>query len=48
VSRLTLDLTAQRGPNALLGHLLCALTYLLENPSEHVRGIQILLNAINA
>jgi hypothetical protein len=47
VSRLTLDLTAQRGPDALLGHLLCALTYLLENPSEHVSGIQILLNAIN-
>jgi hypothetical protein len=26
VSRLTLDFTAQRAPDALLGHLLCALT----------------------
>ena len=47
VSRLTLDLTAQRGPDTLLGHLLCALTYLLEHPSWHVSGIQILLDAIN-
>jgi hypothetical protein len=47
VGRLTLDLTAQRGPDALLGQLLCALTYLLENPSMHVSGMQILLNAIN-
>ena len=47
VSRMTLDLTAQRGPDTLLGHLLCALTYLLENPSGNVSGIQILLNAIN-
>jgi hypothetical protein len=47
VSRMTLDLTAQRGPDTLLGHLLCALTYLLENPSGNVSGIQMLLNAIN-
>jgi len=47
VSRMTLDLTAQSGPDTLLGHLLCALTYLLENPSGHVSGIQILLNVIN-
>jgi hypothetical protein len=47
VSRITLDLTAQRGPDTLLGHLLCTLTYLLENPSGNVSGIQVLLNAIN-
>ena len=47
VERLTLDLTAQRGPDALLGQLLCALTYLLENPAGHVQGIQIFLDAIN-
>jgi len=47
VSRMTLDLTEQRGPDTLLGHLLCALTYLLEHPSRHVSGIQILLDAIN-
>ena len=47
VSRVTLDLTTQRGPDTLLGHLLCALTYLLENPSQHMSGIQIFLNAIN-
>jgi hypothetical protein len=47
VARLTLDLTAQRGPDALLGQLLCALTYLLENPSMHASGMQFLLNAIN-
>jgi len=47
VSRMTLDLTEQRGPDTLLGQMLCALTYLLEHPSWHVSGIQILLDAIN-
>jgi hypothetical protein len=47
IARITLDLTAQRGPDALLGQLLCALTYLLENPSEHMSGMQIFLNIIN-
>jgi hypothetical protein len=47
VERLTLDLTAQRGPDALLGQMLCALTYLLEQPSIHGSGLQLLLNAIN-
>jgi len=47
LGRVTLDLTAQRGPDALLGQLLCALTYLLDQPAEHVRGIQIFLQAIN-
>src|SRR5262245_55840713 len=47
VSRMTLDLTVQRGPDTLLGHLLCALTYLLEHPSWPMSGIQILLDAIN-
>ena len=47
MSQMTLDLTTQHGPDTLLGHLLCALTYLLENPSWHVSGIQILLDAIN-
>src|SRR5262249_14692158 len=47
VAQMTLDLTAQHGPDMLLGHLLCALTYLLENPSGNVSGIQIFLNAIN-
>ena len=47
LGRVTLDLTAPRGPDALLGQLLCALTYLLDQPAEHVRGIQIFLQAIN-
>ncbi len=47
VTRLTLDLTAQRGPDAVLGHLLCVLTYFLEHPSEHASGMQFLLNTIN-
>jgi len=47
LGRVTLDLTAHRGPDALLGQLLCALTYLLDQPAEHVRGIQIFLQAIN-
>jgi hypothetical protein len=47
LERLTLDLTAQHGPDALLGQMLCALTYLLEHPTLHARGIQLLLNAIN-
>jgi len=47
MGRATLNLTAQRGPDALLGQLLCALTYLLDQPAEHVRGIQIFLQAIN-
>jgi len=47
IARITLDLTAQHGPDALLGQLLCALTYLLDQPAEHVRGIQIFLQAIN-
>jgi len=47
MARITLDLTAQRGTDPLLGQLLCALTYLLEHPAWHVSGIQIFLNAIN-
>jgi hypothetical protein len=47
VERLTLDLTAQRGPDALLGELLCVLTYLLDNPTAHARGLQIVLNILN-
>jgi hypothetical protein len=47
VERLTLELTAQRGPDALLGRLLCALTYLLDHPTAHARGIQLFLNIIN-
>jgi hypothetical protein len=47
VARLTLDFTAQRGPDALLGQLLCALTYLLEHPAGNMLGIEIFLNAIN-
>jgi hypothetical protein len=47
VERLTLELTAQRGPDALLGQLLCALTYLLDNPTAHARGMQLFLNIIN-
>jgi hypothetical protein len=47
VERLTLEITAQRGPDALLGQLLCALTYLLDNPTAHARGMQLFLNIIN-
>ncbi len=47
VERLTLDLTAQRGPDAWLGQVLCALTYLLDNPAGHARGMQIFLNILN-
>jgi len=47
VAPMTFDLTALRGSEALLGQQLCALTYLLENPSLHARGMQNLLNAIN-
>ena len=47
LGRVTLDLTAQRGPDALLGQLLCALTSLLDQPAAHRSGIQIFLNAIN-
>ena len=47
VAPMTFDLTALRGSDALLGQLLCTLTYLLENPSLHARGMQHLLNAIN-
>lgn len=47
VARLTLDLSALRGPDALLGQLLCALTYLLENPAGNANGIEIFPNAIN-
>jgi hypothetical protein len=47
LGRVTLDLTAQRGPDALLGQLLCALTSLLDQPAEHGSGMQIFLQAIN-
>src|SRR5262249_31923352 len=47
IGRVPLDLRAQRGPDALLGQLLCALTYLLDRPAEHGSGMQIFLQAIN-
>jgi hypothetical protein len=47
VSWVHLDIIAQRGSDTLLGQLLCALTYLLEDPSGNMSGIQVLLNAIN-
>jgi len=47
VAPLALDLTAQRGPDAVLGHLLCVLTYVLDHPSEHMSLLQFLLHTIN-
>ncbi len=47
IARIILDLSALRGPDALLGHVLCALTYLLEHPAGNARGMQIFLNIIN-
>jgi hypothetical protein len=48
VGPLTLDLTAPRGPDAVLGHLLCVLTYFLDHPSEHGSVLQFLLRTINS
>ena len=48
VAPLTLDLTAPRGPDAVLGHLLCVLTYFLDHPSEHGSVLQFLLRTINS
>src|SRR5262245_355695 len=47
VAPLPLDLTTQRGPSAVLGHLLCVLTYFLDPPSEHGSLLQFLLDTIN-